>query len=133
MKKFKKFIFIFLLILNILILPAYGQSGGTVPTPTPTPTSSGVWENPSEDPCYLLHPPDQSANGGGVFGDAVNMLISILPSTPTNLRLPTILSNLGGQGSLAGNFAYELYTAAWQYYAVIALIKFYKLIPGKLT
>ena len=62
-----------------------------------------------------------------------DVFVKILPKTPDNLRLPTLIANMGGQGSLAGNFAVEIYSAAWQYFAIIAFIKFYKLIPGKMT
>ncbi len=73
------------------------------------------------------------SNKPGFLAAAANSLVKILPQTPENMRLPTLIANMGGQGSLAGNLAYELYSACWQYFGVIAFIKFYKLIPGKMT
>lgn len=136
MKRFKSSIFLLLLLFNLfLITPVFAQdSGGSPPSSNGNGSgTSNIWETPGEDNCYLLHPPDQSQNGGGVFIDAANAVSSILPSTPNFLRLPTLISTFAGQGSLAGNLAVELYSTIWQYYAVIAFCKFYQLIPGKLT
>jgi hypothetical protein len=115
----------------------------TTPPPTPTPTNTtspptpSPTDTPTPDSCSILHPvSDSKLNAdkeAGFLKSAADLLISILPSTPNSMRLPTILANMGGQGSLAGNLALELYSTAWQYFAIIAFVKFYKLIPGKMT
>jgi hypothetical protein len=84
--------------------------------------------SPDSDSCAILHP-----EGGGLLETAANVLSSVLPRTPEQFRIPTILANLGGQGSLAGNLALELYSGIWQYILIIVSIKFYQLIPGKFT
>ena len=72
-------------------------------------------------------------NSSSSFASAGDGLIDLLPSSPDAIRFPTILTNMMGQGTLAANLAVELFSGAWQYFGVIALIKFYKLIPGKFT
>lgn len=62
-----------------------------------------------------------------------NAFINILPSSPNEVRIPTILNNMLGQGSLGGNLAVSLYNGIWQYMAIIVFVKFYKLLPGKST
>lgn len=92
--------------------------------------SSSPFENGGDnDQCLMIHQPEQF----GEFQDVANTLISILPQTPNNLRLPTIIANFAGQGTLGSNLALELYSSLWQFYALIAFIKFYKMIPGKGT
>lgn len=86
----------------------------------------------NNDGCSALQPFETDASPN-TFVQVANALAGILPQTPNNMRLPTLISNMGGQGSLAGNLALELYSASWQYFAVIAFVKFYKLIPGKMT
>jgi hypothetical protein len=105
--------------------PSPDPSPSPSPSPSPDPSPS---PSPDSDSCALVHPETH-----GTLADAANMLASILPQTPTNMRLPTLIANMGGQGSLAGNLGLELYSAAWQYFSVIAFVKFYKLIPGKMS
>lgn len=62
-----------------------------------------------------------------------NSLINYLPQSPANVRIPNIISNMVGQGTIGANLAIELYSAVWQYLAIIVFVKFYKLIPGKST
>lgn len=94
------------------------------PPPTPTPTPS---DTPA-DSC-LLHPEDNKHS----LAKLADALANFLPSSPDNVRLPTIIENLSGEQTLASNLAIELYSSAWQYLAIIAFVKFYKLIPGKGT
>lgn len=102
------------------------------PTPTPTPSTPPPTPTPSKeaDACAILHPETETPS---TLIQAANLLASILPQTPDNMRLPTLISEMGGQGSLAGNLGLEIYSAAWQYFGIIAFIKFYKLIPGKMS
>ncbi len=69
----------------------------------------------------------------GKFTGAADWLISFLPSSPESLRIPTQIQELFGQKSLAANLMIELYSAGWQFFVILALIKFYKLIPFKAT
>jgi hypothetical protein len=56
-----------------------------------------------------------------------------MPSTPKEFRIPTIIENQFGQGTLAAKLVLELYSSSWQLLTILALIKFYKLIPFKST
>lgn len=80
-----------------------------------------------------------SASAGAVEVDSGflevvgNKFLSLLPSSPDEAKIPTILSNMIGQGSLAANAAVEIYSGIWQFLTIIVFIKFYKLLPGKAT
>lgn len=101
------------------------------PTSTPTPINKNIWEQSEQ--CYLLHPV-QDYGTSNSFLNAANMVVSILPQSPQNMRLPTIFANFtGGSNTLGSNLAIEIYSAVWQFYLLIAMIKLYKLIPGKGT
>lgn len=61
---------------------------------------------------------------------ALTQFASILPQSPENARIPTIISKMMGEGSLAGNLAVELYSGIWQYLGVLTTFKLFKLIKG---
>lgn len=69
----------------------------------------------------------------GYLTSAGTVLINLLPSSPDSVRIPTIINQALGQGTLGANVAIELYSTIWQFLTVILLIKFYKLIPFKAT
>lgn len=74
-----------------------------------------------------------SAFDGGILGALGDVFIDLLPSSPPDMRIPTILNNMLGQGTLAGNLAITLFNGIWQYLTIIVFVKFYKLLPGKST
>jgi hypothetical protein len=79
---------------------------------------------------YLLQ--DKNKGGSTLFATG-EVLASILPESPEHMRIPTIINKISGDGTLGSNLALELYSGIWQYLAIIAGVKFYKLIPGKFT
>ena len=83
--------------------------------------------------CEPLWNSEKNEEKGFTLAKLATTLITILPSSPDSVRLPTIIANFGGAGSLAGNLGLELYSGVWQYLGIIAFVKFYKLIPGKMS
>lgn len=114
--------------------PSPSSTPTSSPSPTPTedsqsPGGSCVVVQIGDDKRGTLIPLEQDT----FLQSMANMFVSILPQTPQSMRLPTLIANIAGQGSLGGNLALELYTGIWQYLGIIAFIKFYKLIPGKFS
>lgn len=105
---------------HIEIIPDMVFGGGDSPSPY---QEANTWckdpEGCDASPSYLVR-----------IG---NSLINFLPQSPENVRIPNIIANMVGQGTIGANLAIELYSAVWQYLAIIVFVKFYKLIPGKST
>ena len=92
-------------------------------------------QNPSSTAlsCEPLYNDQKLEEKGFSLSQVANSLIQIMPQSPSSVRIPTIISNLSGDGTLGANLAIEAYSAVWQYLAIICFVKFYKLIPGKAT
>jgi hypothetical protein len=63
----------------------------------------------------------------------IDNFASILPQSPDNMKLSTLVTSAGGVGTLGGNLLLELFSGVWQYLGIVVFIKFYKLIPFKAT
>ncbi|NES65602.1 MAG: hypothetical protein F6K24_10240 [Okeania sp. SIO2D1] len=59
----------------------------------------------------------------------MGMLASALPSTPEEFRLPTIISRMAGEGTMAANLAVELFSGIWQYLGILLFFKMLKFLP----
>jgi hypothetical protein len=62
-----------------------------------------------------------------------DFLIQFLPSNPEALRIPNQIELLFHEQTLAASLMIELYSAGWQFLLIMAFIKFYRLIPFKVT
>ena len=78
--------------------------------------------------------------GGSCSGVSSNLLsslaggfISVLPSSPESIRIPSIIESYFGQGTLGAALILEIYSGVWQLLLIVAFVKFYKLMPGKFT
>lgn len=95
---------------------------------------ANTWQRPLTEEernlywCFL----GQDISADGLLG-AGDFFVSLMPSSPDSLRIPTIIERMTGEQTLASNLAIELYSAGWQMFVLLAIIKFYKLIPGKST
>jgi hypothetical protein len=68
------------------------------------------------------------ASAGGKVGfPGINQVISMLPSSPQNMRIPTLITKMAGENSLAGNLAIELYSGAWQFLGILTSFKLFKI------
>jgi len=66
-----------------------------------------------------------SANGKVGF-PGINQVVSMLPASPANVRIPTLITKMAGENSLAGNLAVELYSGAWQFLGILTSFKLFK-------
>jgi hypothetical protein len=67
-----------------------------------------------------------AASRGRVGFPGINQVISMLPQSPTNMRIPTLITKMAGENSLAGNLAIELYSGAWQFLGILTSFKLFK-------
>jgi len=72
-------------------------------------------------------------SSGGIGGVDLtasgNWLINLMPSSPDEVKIPTQINKLAGDGSLASNLLIELYSAGWQSLALFSFIKFFRMLP----
>ncbi len=104
------------------------------------PTNFDKWTQTwklSEVATYLgCHAPSASpsSSGDGFSWGSISSLAAssaaFLPQSPDQFRLPTIISNMTGQGTLASQLAIELFSAVWQYAALLLSFKFIKFLRG---
>lgn len=83
--------------------------------------------------CHAAYMATYSGGGGDSGFDFSSLAASIaplLPQSPAQFRLPTIISSMTGQGTLAANLAVELFSAIWQYVALLLGFKFLKFLRG---
>jgi hypothetical protein len=82
--------------------------------------------------CQVGHMPVTSSSGGGNSHDGswFNPLIATLPQSPAAVKIPTIISKMAGEGSLASSLAVEIYSGIWQYLSLILGFKMFKFIRG---
>jgi hypothetical protein len=59
----------------------------------------------------------------------LDAFVSFLPSSPESIRIPVIISRIAGGNTLAGNFLLVMWEGVYQLFLVLALVKFYKLLP----
>jgi hypothetical protein len=57
----------------------------------------------------------------------INQVIALLPQSPSNMRIPTLINKMAGENSLAGNLAIELYSGAWQFLGILTSFKLFKI------
>jgi hypothetical protein len=67
-----------------------------------------------------------SVNGKVGF-PGINQVTSMLPASPANMRIPTLITKMAGQNSLAGNLAIELYSGVWQFLGILTSFKLFKI------
>jgi hypothetical protein len=65
------------------------------------------------------------ANGNVGF-PGINQVVSMLPASPTDARIPTLITKMAGENSLAGNLAIELYSWVWQFLGILTSFKLFK-------
>lgn len=65
------------------------------------------------------------ANGNVGF-PGINQVVSMLPASPASVRIPTLITKMAGENSLAGNLAIELYSGAWQFLGILTSFKLFK-------
>lgn len=76
------------------------------------------------------HASSSDNSEGFNFASLGAAIAPLLPQSPEQFRLPTIISNMAGQGTLAANLAIELFSAVWQYAALLLGFKFIKFLRG---
>ncbi len=64
--------------------------------------------------------------GGKVGFPGINQVVSMLPASPASVRIPTLITKMAGENSLAGNLAIELYSGAWQFLGILTSFKLFK-------
>lgn len=96
----------------------------------PTTQSYSFSQIASDLGCYASYRSSSSENSEFDMVSAVASFAPFLPESPSQFRLPTIISNMSGQGTLAANLAIELFSAIWQYVALLLCFKLFKLIRG---
>lgn len=74
------------------------------------------------------------ANPGGTFNKVaiggVDLILGLLPSTPTQYKIATIISNLGSAYPLFGkSVIYEIFQTLAVIFGFTVVIKVYKLLP----
>lgn len=68
-----------------------------------------------------------SASAGGQLKfPGINQVIALLPQSPANMRIPTLINKMAGENSLAGNLAIELYSGVWQFLGILTSFKLFK-------
>ncbi len=67
-----------------------------------------------------------AASGKALSFPGINQIIALLPQSPTNMRIPTLITKMTGENSLAGNLAVELYSGAWQFLGILTSFKLFK-------
>jgi hypothetical protein len=65
--------------------------------------------------------------GGNVGFPGINQVVSMLPASPASVRIPTLITKMAGENSLAGNLAIELYSGAWQFLGILTSFKLFKI------
>lgn len=71
---------------------------------------------------------------GFLVCSAANSLFSILPSTPDNLKISSLISSIGSALPLVGSgIIHELFTTVASIVGILVLIKIYKLLPFKMS
>jgi hypothetical protein len=65
---------------------------------------------------------------------AVGSIFHVLPSTPDNLKIANLISQLGSTFPLIGSgVIHELFTTVASIVGILVLIKVYKLLPFKMS
>jgi hypothetical protein len=67
-----------------------------------------------------------AASTGKVGFPGINQVIPMLPASPSNMRIPTLISKMAGENTLAGNLAIELYSGVWQFLGILTSFKLFK-------
>jgi hypothetical protein len=67
-----------------------------------------------------------AASRGRMGFPGINQVISMLPQSPENMRIPTLITRISGENSLAGNLAIELYSGVWQFLGILTSFKLFK-------
>ncbi len=67
-----------------------------------------------------------AASAGKVGFPGINQVIPMLPASPSNMRIPTLISKMAGENTLAGNLAIELYSGVWQFLGILTSFKLFK-------
>ena len=68
-----------------------------------------------------------AASGNTLSFPGINQIIARLPQSPTNMRIPTLITKMAGENTLAGNLAIELYSGAWQFLGILTSFKLFKI------
>jgi hypothetical protein len=71
-----------------------------------------------------------TANGGILSFPGMNQIIALLPPSPASVRIPTVITRMAGQNTLASNLAIELYSGVWQYLGLLVSFKLFKFFKG---
>jgi hypothetical protein len=69
-------------------------------------------------------------NGGTLSFPGMNQIIALLPASPASARIPTVITRMAGQNTLASNLAIELYSGVWQYLGLLVAFKLFKFFKG---
>ena len=96
---------------------------------------TNTWSRPltdEEKDLYWCH------LNSGIDSDSVALrggdwLIKWLPQSPDAIRIPEQIDNLFGEQTLAASLMLEIFGATWQFLVIMAIVKFYRLIPFKAT
>jgi hypothetical protein len=67
-----------------------------------------------------------AASGNQANFPGLNQAIALLPQSPLNMRIPTLITKMAGENSLAGNLAIELYSGVWQFLGILTSFKLFK-------
>lgn len=71
---------------------------------------------------------------GFLVCSAADSLFSILPSTPDNLKISSLISSIGSSLPLIGSgIIHELFTTVASIVGILVVIKIYKLLPFKMS
>lgn len=97
------------------------------------PLDATKWKDCEPSSCEALYNDQKLQEKGFTLAQVADKMSEILPASPDAIRIPTILSNFAGDGSLAAQLAIEVYSGAWQALGLAAFITFWKLLPGKST
>ena len=68
-----------------------------------------------------------AASGKALSFPGINQIIALLPQSPTGMRIPTLITKMAGENTLAGNLAIELYSGAWQFLGILTSFKLFKI------
>jgi hypothetical protein len=65
---------------------------------------------------------------------AIDLVASVFPSTPPNLKIATLLTSAGDSIPIVGRaVVYDIFSTIAIMFAVVLIIKVYKLIPFKMS
>jgi len=68
-----------------------------------------------------------------IVGNLLGLFAAVLPTTPVELTLQNAVNNIGTTTGLGTTLIAEIINTASQILVIVAVIKVYKLLPGKMT